>query len=77
MYIACECPGGIVMELWSRRKFFLTSLAGTAIASANKLFGRTMPGGDSVPALANITSAAATGKRPLIISSANGLHALD
>ena len=65
------------MELWSRRKFFLTSLAGTAIASANKLFGRTMPGGDSVPALANITSAAATGKRPLIISSANGLHALD
>ncbi len=28
------------MELWSRRKFFLTSLAGSAVAGANKLFGR-------------------------------------
>ena len=30
------------MELWSRRKFFLTSLAGSAVASAGKLFGRTL-----------------------------------
>ncbi len=27
------------MELWSRRKFFLTSLASSAVASAGKLFG--------------------------------------
>jgi N4-(beta-N-acetylglucosaminyl)-L-asparaginase len=64
------------MELWSRRKFFLTSLAGSAIAGANKLFGRTLPNGSSAPTLANLASAA-QGKRPLIISSANGLRALD
>lgn len=64
------------MELWSRRKFFLTSLAGSAIAGANKLFGRTLPNGSSTPTLANLASAA-QGKRPLIISSANGLRALD
>ena len=64
------------MELWSRRKFFLTSLAGSAIASANKLFGRTAPAGNGASPLANFASPA-QGKRPLIISSANGLHALD
>lgn len=64
------------MELWSRRKFFLTSLAGSAIAGAGKLFGRTLPNGSSTPTLANLASAA-QGKRPLIISSANGLRALD
>jgi N4-(beta-N-acetylglucosaminyl)-L-asparaginase len=63
------------MELWSRRKFFLTSLAGSAIASAGKLFGRTLPNGGDAPALAGLVPAA-QGKRPLIISSANGLHAL-
>jgi N4-(beta-N-acetylglucosaminyl)-L-asparaginase len=65
------------MELWSRRKFFLASLAGSAIASANKLFGRPVADRGSASALATVTPAAATGKRPLIISSANGLHALD
>ena len=63
------------MELWSRRKFFLTSLAGSAVASAGKLFGRTPPNGGDAPALAGLVPAA-QGKRPLIISSANGLHAL-
>src|SRR5882757_811080 len=62
------------MELWSRRKFFLTSLAGSAVASAGKLFGRTLPNGDAT-GLANLAPAP-QGKRPLIISSANGLHAL-
>lgn len=33
------------MELWSRRKFFLTSLAGSALAGAGKLFGLTPPDG--------------------------------
>ncbi len=66
------------MELWSRRKFFLTSLAGSAVAGANKLFGRTLP--DSNDAMASARAfpgSPAQGKRPLIISSANGFHALD
>lgn len=64
------------MESWSRRKFFLTSLAGSALAGANKLFGRTPPNGDSGLSLPSLVPPA-PGKRPLIISSANGLHALD
>ena len=64
------------MDSWSRRKFFFTSLAGTALAGANKLFGRTPRDGDSALALAPLAPSA-PGTRPLIISSANGLHALD
>jgi len=64
------------MELWSRRKFFLTSLAGSAVAGAGKLFGRTSTNGGGEGALTNFVPAAQR-KRPLIISSANGLHALD
>src|SRR5258708_4296258 len=63
------------MELWSRRKFFLTSLVGSAVASVGKLSGRTLPNGSDAPNLAGLAPAA-QGKRPLIISSANGLHAL-
>jgi N4-(beta-N-acetylglucosaminyl)-L-asparaginase len=63
------------MELWSRRKFFLTSLAGSAAAGASKLFGVERSNGSAAPALASLAPAAA-GKRPVIISSANGLHAL-
>ena len=70
------------MDLWTRRKFFVTSLAGSALAGANKLFGRTPTNGSDPLSLANLAPPtaglpAATGKRPLIISSANGLHALD
>ncbi|WP_220089881.1 hypothetical protein, partial [Pseudomonas aeruginosa] len=51
MYIALRISGeAFVMELWSRRKFFLASLAGSAIASANKLFGRTLPNGSGAVA---------------------------
>src|ERR1700736_380190 len=64
------------MEIWSRRKFFLTSLAGSAVASAGKLFGRSLPNGGDTRTLTSLAPAAA-GKRPLIISSTNGLHALD
>src|SRR6266852_556255 len=63
------------MSLWSRRKFFLTSLAGSAAASLTDLFGRATP----VAAASNGSRAAkptAQGKRPLIISSANGVNAL-
>jgi N4-(beta-N-acetylglucosaminyl)-L-asparaginase len=64
------------MELWSRRKFFLTSLAGSALAGTNKLLGRPSSNEDTELALATL-AARAPGQRPLIISSANGLRALD
>jgi len=58
------------MSLWSRRRFFLTSLAGTAVAGTPKLFG-------AAPASLGVSlPAAAQGKRPIIISSANGVNAL-
>jgi N4-(beta-N-acetylglucosaminyl)-L-asparaginase len=69
------------MELWSRRKFFLSSLAGSAVAGVGKLFGAPPPNrnghelNSAEPALGS--HPAAPGKRPIIISSANGLHALD
>jgi N4-(beta-N-acetylglucosaminyl)-L-asparaginase len=64
------------MELWSRRKFFFTSLAGSAMASAGKLFAAaTGNGTDAVPGAPPLAPAG-SGKRPLIISSANGVNAL-
>src|SRR5258708_38480648 len=66
------------MDLWSRRKFFLTSLAGSAVAGANNLFGRTLHESNGAVAGARaFPGSPAQGKRLLIISSANGLHALD
>src|SRR6266436_8035547 len=53
------------MSQWSRRKFFLTSLAGSAAATVTNLFASPRP-----------AVTAAQGKRPLIISSANGVNAL-
>jgi N4-(beta-N-acetylglucosaminyl)-L-asparaginase len=61
------------MERWTRRKFFLASLAGSAAASVGELFGKTLPDG----AANSWGAAAAQAARPLIISSANGVHALD
>ena len=60
------------MGLLSRRKFFLTSLASSAVAGASRLFAGTPSSNAAVAA-----PAGPEGKRPLIISSANGLHALD
>src|ERR1700757_4743873 len=63
------------MSLWSRRKFFLTSLAGSAAAGVANLFERpTLAAAASNGGRA--TSPAAQGQRPLIISSANGVNAL-
>jgi N4-(beta-N-acetylglucosaminyl)-L-asparaginase len=64
------------MEPWSRRKFFFTSLVGSSLAGAHKLFGGTSENGDRALARAN-PAPPAQGQRPLIISSANGVHALD
>src|SRR5260370_23041931 len=63
------------MELWSRRKFFLTSLAGSAAAGASNLFGRT-PASAGGSNGASAATPAAQGKQPLIVSSANGVNAL-
>jgi N4-(beta-N-acetylglucosaminyl)-L-asparaginase len=62
------------MEKWTRRKFFLSTLAGSVAASAGKLFGAIPPG------TTNNSSQAAhaeNGTRPLIISAHNGLKHLD
>ena len=66
------------MDRWSRRKFFLTSLAGSALAGSSKLFGHTLevPGNTRFePRLLDLSPS--EGTRPLIISSANGVNALD
>jgi N4-(beta-N-acetylglucosaminyl)-L-asparaginase len=66
------------MGLWTRRKFFLNSLAGSAAVGATSLFPAT-PTPTTAPAASPETSPASkplAGKRPVMISSANGLHAL-
>ena len=66
------------MDRWTRRKFFLTTLAGSAFAGANKLFGKGLELTDgSSRDVRLLEPAAVAGTRPLIISSANGLNALD
>jgi N4-(beta-N-acetylglucosaminyl)-L-asparaginase len=65
------------MELWSRRKFFVTSLVSSAMAGAGKMLGGAAAANAAVAPPAVSLAAAGQGKRPLIISSANGLHALD
>ncbi len=58
------------MSLWSRRRFFLTSMAGTAAAGSTNLFAAAGANGTAHFAQS------AQGKRPVMISSANGVHAL-
>ncbi len=55
------------MDHLSRRRFFSTTLASGALIGADQLLGATLAAVPSVPEGA---------KRPVIISSANGLHAL-
>jgi len=64
------------MNLWSRRKFFLNSLAGGAVAGAGKLFGASPANGTLAPGLFRSLGTAPDAKRPVMISSANGVHAL-
>ena len=65
------------MSLWSRRRFFLTSLAGTAAAGTANLFAVTPPANGNEAGMISPQGAAAKGTRPIIISSANGVHALE
>jgi N4-(beta-N-acetylglucosaminyl)-L-asparaginase len=57
------------MDRWTRRKFFATTIAGSALAGTSNLFGNTL----NLPIPASPSPSA---KRPLIISAANGLHSL-
>ena len=63
------------MDLWTRRKFFVTSLAGSALAGAGKLLGRSMATGELVDATAEVAPRPG-GKLPVMISAANGVNAL-
>ncbi len=71
------------MDQWTRRQFFLTTLTSSVVASARKLFGGSGPNKSGAQAalsalLPGLKSAgAAKPARPVIISSKNGLHALD
>src|SRR6202795_3810500 len=62
----------MAMGIWSRRKFFLMSLASSFAAGAGKLLAGSLPANE-----APFRAAPVQGTRPIIISSANGLHALD
>ncbi|HEV3220475.1 MAG TPA: N(4)-(beta-N-acetylglucosaminyl)-L-asparaginase [Candidatus Acidoferrales bacterium] len=75
---------GTPMNVWTRRKFFLTTLAGGFAASVQKLFGATIAGKNGHGRLADpldpmplAPQAAAKGTRPLIISASNGFRHLD
>lgn len=57
------------MEKWTRRRFFVASLAGGIAATTRRLFGSSTS--------ANQTSASGQGVRPLIISARRGLPHLD
>jgi N4-(beta-N-acetylglucosaminyl)-L-asparaginase len=63
------------MDLWSRRKFFSSTLAGSVLAGTARLFGKSLSGGAGSLG-SPLFSSGSIPKRPLMISSANGLHAL-
>jgi N4-(beta-N-acetylglucosaminyl)-L-asparaginase len=58
------------MDRWTRRKFFVTTLAGSALAGTTNLLSTPTLAADPLPA------STPTAKRPVIISAANGVHAL-
>ena len=65
------------MDRWTRRKFFATTLAGSALAGAERLFANSLPSNGESPEAAELFASPDTGaKRPVIISSANGVNAL-
>ncbi len=66
------------MDQWSRRKFFATTLAGSALAGTNRLWGAPLPVGHTKEAALEAArpGAAETAKRTVMISAANGVNAL-
>ncbi len=70
------------MENWTRRKFFLTTLAGGLATGARKLLGADGPGDNGAqppaPSVLGLQKPpGAKAARPVIISSSNGVHALE
>lgn len=63
------------MDQWTRRKFFVTTLAGGALVSADRLLGEPFAS-DCPEELPSEISRADVAKRPVIISAANGVDAL-
>ncbi|HEY1483136.1 MAG TPA: N(4)-(beta-N-acetylglucosaminyl)-L-asparaginase [Candidatus Acidoferrum sp.] len=64
------------MDRWTRRKFFVTSLAGSALAGAGRLFGRSIEPAADARNSSSGTAALPSGKVPVMISAANGVNAL-
>ncbi|MGB8325688.1 MAG: N(4)-(beta-N-acetylglucosaminyl)-L-asparaginase [Candidatus Acidiferrum sp.] len=64
------------MDRWTRRKFFVTSLAGSALAGAGRLFGKNIEPEAKASVAASGTGALPSGKVPVMISAANGVNAL-
>jgi N4-(beta-N-acetylglucosaminyl)-L-asparaginase len=72
------------MEVWSRRQFAMESIKGMAVAFLTEVFGAKARGRAEIVSSASTPSQFTVaggqtqhGKRPLIISSMNGLHALE
>jgi N4-(beta-N-acetylglucosaminyl)-L-asparaginase len=67
------------MSNWTRRRFFLTTLAGGIAGGARKLFSAAGANGNDAGRLDMLAAQAGAtkGVRPLIISSSNGLRSLD
>lgn len=63
------------MENWTRREFFFSAVGGAIAASANRLFGATIPASTATPS--GQASNTPKGKRPCIISAHLGLPYLD
>jgi N4-(beta-N-acetylglucosaminyl)-L-asparaginase len=64
------------MDQWSRRKFFATTLAGGALIGSDRLLGATLSPSRPDDFADEITGNADATKRPVIISAANGVNAL-
>src|ERR1700730_12910293 len=68
------------MEKWTRRNFFLTTLAGSIAVSTRRLFGAAPslePASENVARESLPVPRTAQGTRPLIISAHNGVKHLD
>ena len=64
------------MDQWSRRKFFVTTLAGSALAGADRLLGDTRSSGQVEELEFTNPGVVDAARRPVIISAANGVNAL-
>lgn len=67
------------MELWTRRKFFVSSVVSGVLAGAGRLLGRGLEIGETANVSVEgngVAGSVAGAARPVMISSANGVNAL-